>query len=171
MFRHFPDTVLKIAVLIAMPFTLVSAAVAAAPCTQGSRLSIAVGGLKDRTGRLIAELYPATPADFLEPRDKLLKEGKVFRRSVVAIPQSGPVRICLATPGPGTYALVVIHDRDGLDKFSFRKDGAALPVARSIGFARPRLDHATITVGASPMPVLVTMQYMAGFRGFVLRSD
>jgi uncharacterized protein (DUF2141 family) len=170
MFRYFPASALRIAILISAPFAFASAVMAATPCSPGSQFAIDVIGLKDRTGRIIAELYPATPLDFLEPRAKLLKEGKVFRRSVASVSRAGPVRICLAAPGPGTYALMVIHDRDGLDKFSFRKDGAGLPVARSIGLARPRLDLATLKIGASPMPVQVTMQYMKGFRGFVLRS-
>jgi uncharacterized protein (DUF2141 family) len=170
MLRHLPADAVRTLVLISAPFTLVATARAAAPCTQGSQLAIEVSGLKDRTGRIIAELYPATPADFLEPKDKLLNDGKVFRRSVAAIGPSGAVGICLRAPGPGTYALVVIHDRDGLDKFSFSKDGAGLPVARSIGFARPRLQNAVVTVGSSPRTVPVTMQYMKGIRGFVLAS-
>jgi uncharacterized protein (DUF2141 family) len=137
---------------------------------KGPALDIEVEGLKDRTGMLVAELYPANEADFLDDAEDLVKRGKTFRR--VAIPTSsvGAPRLCVIAPAAGTYALIVIHNRDGKDKFSISKDGVALPAARSIGRSRPKVQQAMIFVGKSPGSVAVRMQYLSGLRGFLLSN-
>ena len=59
-------------------------------------------GLKDRTGELKLELYPANEADFLKDDRDLMKEGKIFRRIRAPIAASGagqPVHP-RAAPGP-----------------------------------------------------------------------
>ncbi|WP_278392977.1 DUF2141 domain-containing protein [Sphingobium yanoikuyae] len=151
--------------LIFMPST--ARASPGASCS-GSAVDVSVEDLKDRSGRLFIELYPATEADFLKDKDKLVAEGKTFRRDVAPIPAQGPVQLCMTAPGPGRYALIIIHDRDGRDKFSIGKDGLGLPIARSLGSARPRVSQATVTFASVPLSLRIRMQYLKGLKGFVL---
>lgn len=151
--------------LILMPST--AHASPGASCS-GSAVDVSVEDLKDRTGRLFVELYPATEADFLKDKEELIGDGKTFRRAVSPVPAQGPVRLCMTAPGPGRYALIVIHDRDGRDKFSIGKDGLGLPISRSLGSARPRVSQATVTFASAPLSLRIRMQYLKGLKGFVL---
>lgn len=132
----------------------------------GPGFVVQIDGLKDRTGRLMAELYPAANEDFLKGDDELRREGKMFRR-VVAVPaRRGPVTLCIDAPAPGRYALVVIHDRDGKRKFDLWKDGIALPGNGRLGRNRPTVEEAAVSTLGDRQPLQVHMQYMHGLAGF-----
>lgn len=137
---------------------------------KGPALEIEVEGLKDRIGMLVAELYPANETDFLDDAEDLVKSGKTFRRITIPISPTDPPRLCVIAPAAGTYALIIIHNRDGKDKFSISKDGVALPAARSIGRSRPKVQQATIFVGNTPRSVAVRMQYLNGLGGFMMSN-
>lgn len=127
---------------------------------------INVSGLKDRSGRLKLELYPANTDDFLKDSNALLKAGKVFRRVVTAVPPGGVVSLCVFAPTPGRYAVVVIHKRDGASKFSIMNDGVGLAGADSIGRRRPRYEQAVVLVPNAVTTVAMRMQYLHGLAGF-----
>jgi uncharacterized protein (DUF2141 family) len=93
----------------------------AAGCRPGGGPAIAVDitGLKDRTGELKLELYPGEEADFLKDDHALIAAGKTFRRVSVPTPATGPTAMCIRVPRPGRYALLLTHNRDGKNKFSF----------------------------------------------------
>lgn len=136
----------------------------AAACAEGlPAIRTEIVGLKDRTGRLKLELYPATPDDFLRDDRDLVAAGKTFRRVWAQVPASGPVALCIRVPRPGTYALFFTHDRDGKNKFNIWNDGAGLPTNQRIGRAKPALAGALITVGARTSAITIRAQYLHGF--------
>ena len=138
----------------------------AAACeTNKPAILATIAGLKDRTGTVRLELYPATPADFTRPDYQLIGEGKVFRRVQVNAPANGPVSLCVRVPAPGRYALLFIHDRDGQKKFNYRTDGAGVPSNRRMGFSKPKVDSAIVSVGETTLPVTIRAQYI-GLFGF-----
>ena len=139
---------------------------ASACMANSSAIEVNISGLKDRTGRLKLELYPANEDDFLKADHDLIREGKVFRRVWVPMPASGPVVLCIKTPGPGKYALFFTHDRDGKNKFNFWKDGAGVPGNGKLGRSRPPLNQAIVTVGNGTTVTNVTAQYFRGLSGF-----
>ena len=154
------------AILAAAPIAADAAPVGgdAAACAAGApAIRAEITGLKDRTGRLKLELYPATPADFLRDDRELLAAGKVFRRIWAAVPRSGPVALCIRVPRPGAYAVFFTHDRDGKNKFNFWSDGGGTPGNVRLGRARPHLADASVTVGAHPTTVTIRAQYLRGF--------
>ena len=100
----------------------------AAACTSGGpAIRVTVDGLKDRTGELKLELFPANDADFLKDDRDLIKEGEFFRRVRLPTPASGPIVLCIRVPTPGPYALLFTHNRDGKNKFNLWQDGAGFP--------------------------------------------
>ncbi len=140
---------------------------AAACAGNVSAIRVNVTGLKDRSGRLKLELYPATADDFLKDDRDLRKEGKFFRRIWANTPGgSGAVQLCIRAPGPGRYALFFTHDRDGRNKFDFWKDGAGLPGNARIGRARPKLAQAVVQVGQGVTTLNIRTQYLRGLGGF-----
>jgi uncharacterized protein (DUF2141 family) len=140
----------------------------AGACTSpgGSSIHVNVVGLKDRSGRLKLELYPANEADFLKDDRDLLKEGKVFRRVWAQTPASGAVSLCIRAPAPGRWAVLLTHDRDGKNKFNFWQDGAGFISTERLGRSRPKVDQAIINVGPNGANVTIRLQYLRGLGGF-----
>lgn len=125
-------------------------------------IEVTVTGLKDRTGELKLELYPATEADFLKDDRDLRAEGKLFHRIWAPIPADGPVTLCIRVPRPGTYGLFFTHNRDGKNKFNVWVDGAGVSSNRQLGRAKPRLEQAAVTVGRTVTRVSIRAQYLRG---------
>jgi uncharacterized protein (DUF2141 family) len=133
-------------------------------CTTGEGPAILahIEGLKDRSGNLKLELYPANDQDFLKDDRDLIKEGKFFRRVRIATPQSGPVAMCIRVPAPGRYALLFTHDRDERNKFNFWEDGAGFPSNEKLGRSRPKLNQAVIDVPRGVVSTTIRAQYLRG---------
>ena len=140
----------------------------AAACTgnRGPAVLVHVQGLKDRKGNLKLELYPANEDDFLKDDRDLLKEGKTFRRIQTPTPPSGNPSLCMRVPQAGRYALLVVHDRDGKNKFSFWNDGAGFASAEKIGRRRPKVEQAVVQIGPGVTTLTIRMQYLRGLGGF-----
>jgi uncharacterized protein (DUF2141 family) len=132
----------------------------------GPAIAVEITGLKDRTGELKLELYPGTEADFLKGDRVLIAAGKTFRRVVVPTPATGPMTVCIRAPRPGRYALLLTHNRDGKNKFSFWTDGAGFASNVKLGRSRPKVEQALVEVGAGVTTVRITAQYLRGLGGF-----
>ncbi|WP_213980685.1 DUF2141 domain-containing protein [Sphingomonas sp. dw_22] len=132
----------------------------------GPRLYVNVLGLKDRTGRMKLELYPANEADFLKDDRDLKKEGKPFRRVWAATPPSGAVTLCIRAPSAGQWALLFTHDRDGKNKFNFWQDGAGFTSSQRLGRSRPKVGQARVNIPENGGTVTVRAQYLRGLGGF-----
>ena len=138
---------------------------------RGPAIRATINGMKDRTGRVKLELYPANGDDFLKDDRDLVKEGKFFRRVWSTPPASGAVNLCIKAPTPGRYALLFTHDRDGKNKFNFWKDGAGFPGTGKLGRSRPKVDQAIVNVGSGITRVNITAQYLRGVSGFAPLSQ
>ncbi|WP_448659060.1 DUF2141 domain-containing protein [Sphingomonas sp. CJ99] len=139
----------------------------ASACVNGeTAIQVNIAGLKDRTGRLKLELWPANDEDFLKDDKVLRAEGKFFRRVWADMPASGQVSMCIKAPAPGRYALLFTHDRDGKNKFNFWRDGAGFVSDQKLGRSKPKLAQATVTVGRGTTVVTIRAQYMRGLSGF-----
>jgi uncharacterized protein (DUF2141 family) len=133
----------------------------------GPALMITTTGLKDRGGTMKAELYPANQDDFLQDDNILINAGKTFRRAVITVPKSGTVQMCLRAPAPGTYALSLLHDRDGNGKFGLSTDGVGFGSnPQSLGPTKPKVAIARVTIGNGITPVTVRMMYRKGLFSF-----
>jgi uncharacterized protein (DUF2141 family) len=139
---------------------------AAACSTGGPAIRVNVEGLKDRTGELKLELFPANDADFLKDDRDLIKEGKFFRRVRLPTPQTGPISLCIRVPTPGPYALLFTHNRDGKNKFNFWSDGAGFASNVKLGRTRPKLAMARIVVPEGVVTANIRAQYLRGLGGF-----
>jgi uncharacterized protein (DUF2141 family) len=157
-----------LAAAIVHPATAQTLGEDAGACTsgRGPAIQAEITGLKDRSGRLKLELYPATEEDFLKDDRDLIKEGKTFRRIWANTPPSGAVIMCIRVPAPGEYALLFTHDRDGKNKFNFWSDGAGFPSNQRLGRSRPKLRQAMVRVGNGVTTVNIRAQYLRGLGGF-----
>lgn len=133
---------------------------------SGPSFLITLEGLKDRHGLVKVELYPNNDDDFLEDDNKLVAAGKTFRRVEMAVPQSGPVVLCIRAPAAGTYTLSILHDRDSNRKFGLSSDGLGFTTLAKLGLSKPKARVSPATTGNSPTRVTVTMQYRRGLFSF-----
>lgn len=136
-------------------------------CSRGEpSIRVFPEGLRDRTGRIKLELFPATAEDFLKDDTILKREGKPFRRVWARLPDEGAVSICIRVPGRGRYALFFTHDRDGRNKFDLFQDGAGFPSNRRIGRTWPALSDGEVNVGGGETRLDIRVQYLRGVAGF-----
>lgn len=136
------------------------------PNENGSAFLVEVTGLKDRKGRLKLELYPANDADFLADDNILVAAGKTFRRVEMPVPATGPVQLCIRAPGPGSYALSLMHDRDANRRFSLSVDGIGFAGNPKLGWSKPHAAAATAAVGPGPTRIAIRMNYRRGLFSF-----
>ncbi|MGF7156319.1 DUF2141 domain-containing protein [Novosphingobium gossypii] len=129
---------------------------------SGPSFDVSVEGLKDRTGNLKLEVYPANETDFLADDNVLVGAGKTFRRVVVSTPASGAVRLCVRLPGPGRYGVSLLHDRDSDRKFNWRIDGIGFAGNPKLGWGKPRAAVASADAGSGPTPLSITLNYRRG---------
>ncbi len=130
---------------------------------SGPAVRVSVLGLKDRRGKLILELYPENDSDFLQSDKILIAAGKPFRRVPMTTPNLGPVTMCIRPPGPGNYALALLHDRDDNGKFGLSGDGVGFANNPKLGFRKPRAKVAGLAVGSGVRSISIVMNYRQGF--------
>jgi uncharacterized protein (DUF2141 family) len=132
------------------------------PNETGPAFMAEIAGLKDHSGRLKLEVYPANDADFLADDNLLIMAGKTFRRVEVAVPASGVPHLCIRLPGPGRYALTVLHDTDANRKFNWTRDGIGFSGNPKLGWSKPKVAGATVSAGAGLTPLRIVMNYRNG---------
>ena len=133
------------------------------PGEGGPALLVEATGLKDRTGQIKLEVYPANDQDFLADDNVLVAAGKTFRRVEVPTPQAGPVVLCVRLPGPGTYAVSVLHDRNMDRRFSWKIDGIGFSANPKLGWSKPKASSARMVVnGGGVSKIAVVMNYKSG---------
>lgn len=133
------------------------------PAESGPSFLVDVEGLRDREGELKLEVYPANDRDFLEDDNILVSQGKTFRRVEVAVPATGTPRLCVRLPGPGTYAVSLLHDRNRNRKFEWRSDGIGFAGNPKLGWSKPRARKASVVAGDGATAITIVLNYQRGF--------
>lgn len=133
------------------------------PGESGPALLVEATGMKDRTGNMKLEVYPSNEKDFLADDNILVAAGKTFRRVEVPVPQSGPVVLCVRIPGPGTYAVSVLHDRNTDRRFNWKIDGIGFSGNPKLGWSKPNYRKSSVNVSSGGVSkIQVTMNYKNG---------
>ncbi len=138
------------------------------PNEQGPAILVNVIGLKDRKGLLKLEVYPGVDPDFLSDDNVLIDAGKTFRRSEISVPQSGAVQMCIRVPGPGSYSLSLLHDRNSDHRFQygFDEDGSGFSGNPRLRLSQPKAAATRITAGSGLTSINIIMNYRRGLLSF-----
>lgn len=149
------------ALAFVVPATAAGAALGpdAASCRAGANepaVLVNVSGFKTRSGNVRVQLYGGDPADFLA-------KGKWVRRVDLPVTASGPMKVCVALPKAGNYAVAVRHDVDGNGKSSM-SDGGGFSRNPNISLfkLKPRFQQTVIAVDHGVTPVNVILNYKQG---------
>ena len=119
-------------------------------------------GLKDRTGLLRLELYPAIEGDFLADDNILIEAGKTFARVDMPMPATGQPTICIRVPHAGAYSLSLLHDRNSNLKFDISTDGIGFPGDPRLGWSKPKASEARIVAAPGITRATITLNYRRG---------
>ena len=135
---------------------------ACAPGAPGPAVLVRTTGFKDRAGNLRVELYPPVDGDFLAHGSKLRAEGKIYERIDIPMPPAGDAEVCVVLPGPGSYAISVLHDRNANDRLDAFFDGYGFPNNPRLGFGPPKAAEATFTTQGAQTRLDVVLNYWTG---------
>lgn len=121
---------------------------------NGPAVRVTINGIKAASGKIRAQVYNGTKADWLV-------SGKWLNR--VELPaRRGRMTICLPVPKTGNYAVAVRHDVNGNDSTDIRIDGGAMsnnPSINIFNLGKPGIDKTRFTVGKGVKPIAITMKY------------
>ncbi|MFA9200515.1 MAG: DUF2141 domain-containing protein [Cypionkella sp.] len=120
----------------------------------GPAVLVTVDGVKSATGRVRAQVYHATAADWL-------KKGRWLKR-VESPARAGSMSFCLPVPRSGSYAVAVRHDLDGDGETDLLGDGGAMsnnPSVNIFNLGRPSVDKTAFAVGDGVKSIRVQMRY------------
>ena len=136
------------------------------PGETGPALLVSVVGLKDRSGDLKLEVYPANDQDFLQDDKILIAQGKTFRRVEEAVPADGTPTLCIRLPGPGSYGVSLLHDRDANHKFNLSGDGVGFAGNHRLSWSKPKAAASSVVAGAGLTQVPIVLNYRRGLLSF-----
>ncbi len=139
----------------------------AAACAPGSgkdAVLLTIDGFKNREGTLRVELWPGNDDDFMRDHHQLVAEGKAYARVTVPVPTSGPAKVCVALPGPGTYAMGAFHSPSGVRKFNVKDDGATFTRNPRVGIfkTKPKASEVAMRFNSGLSESQVTLNYLRG---------
>ena len=139
-------------------------AAACAPGAGKDAVLLVVDGFKNREGTLRVELWPGNEQDFMRNHHELVAEGKAYQRVTVPVPASGPARICVSLPGPGTYAMGAFHSPTGVRKFNYKDDGATFTRNPKVGIfnTKPKAADVAMRFNRGLSESHVTLNYLRG---------
>jgi len=129
----------------------------AAVCRAGHpSILVNVLGFRQRTGNVRVALY-GNPSTFLD-------HGATMRKINLPVTPGGPMRICIAVPQPGRYAIAVRHDVNGDNARNDWSDGGGFSRNPRISLTnlRPNFNNVAIDVGRGVTPVNVVLNYRFG---------
>ena len=122
----------------------------------GQAVLVTVNGFRARTGNIRVAIYGSDPRRFLA-------RGQTLRKINVPVTAAGPMRICVALPGPGRYAVAVRHDVNGNNHSDWSDGGGFSRNPRiSLTNLRPNFNNVAIDVGRGVTPVNVVLNYRFG---------
>ena len=129
----------------------------AAACHAGhSSILVNISGFTQRTGNIRVALYN-NPSTFLD-------RGATMRKVNVRVTPNGPMRVCIAVPQPGRYAVAVRHDVNGDNARRDWNDGGGFSrnPRLSLLHLRPSFNDVAVNVGGGVLGVNVVLNYRFG---------
>ncbi len=118
-------------------------------------LEVTVDNLQTTEGQMRAQIYSSNPDDFLA------KGKKLVRVDVPVETLDGPV-ICVLLPAPGTYALVVMHDKNANGKADFFSEGFGFSNNPKLSLAPPDGEDVMFVAEAGVSKHVIELNYIFG---------
>lgn len=118
-------------------------------------LEVTLENLQSTEGQVRAQVYGSDPEEFLE------KGKKVVRVDVPIVGDEAPI-ICVNLPAPGTYALVVMHDKNANGRADFFTEGFGFSNNPKLSLAPPDGEEVLFTALAGVNKHTIELNYIFG---------
>lgn len=118
-------------------------------------LEVAVDGLQTSEGRIRAQIYSSDPEEFLE-------KGKKLVRVDMPLDGSDQPTLCVPLPSPGTYALVVMHDKNSNGRADIFSEGFGFSNNPKLSLGPPDGEEVMFTAAAGVSQHTIDMNYIFG---------
>lgn len=118
-------------------------------------LQVLVEGLQNTEGRVRAQIYSSDPEEFLEKGMKLVRVD-------MPLDGSDEPTLCVPLPSPGTYALVVLHDKNANGKADFFTEGFGFSNNPKLSLGPPDADEVMFVADAGISKHDIQLTYVFG---------
>ncbi|MBO6503954.1 MAG: DUF2141 domain-containing protein [Kordiimonadaceae bacterium] len=118
-------------------------------------LQVNVQGLQNTEGRVRAQIYSSDPEEFLG-------KGKKLVRVDMPIDGADEPTLCVPLPEPGTYALVVLHDKNANGKADFFTEGFGFSNNPKLSLGPPDADEVMFVADAGLSQHDIQLSYIFG---------
>lgn len=118
-----------------------------------SVIAVTVENIQSLEGNLRAQIYSSDPDDFLE------KGKKLVRVDVPVETTESPV-LCVPLPSAGTYALVVMHDKNANGKADFFTEGFGFSNNPKLSLGPPDGEDVMFTAEAGLNEQTISLTYI-----------
>lgn len=121
----------------------------------GAALYVHVENIRSMEGNLRAQAYSSNPDEFLE-------KGKKLVRVDVPVVLEDEQSVCVPVPAPGTYAIVILHDRNANGKADFFSEGFGFTNNPKFSLGPPDGEDVMIDIPAGVTKTNVKLSYILG---------
>ena len=122
---------------------------------KGPAVLVNVRGIKESSGKIRVQSYPATSGAWLS-------KGRWLHR-VEGRASAGSVNICIPVPSEGTYGIAVRHDLNGNGKTDITQDGGGFsnnPSISILNLGKPSVKKVAFDAGPGITRITVNLKYM-----------
>lgn len=118
-------------------------------------LEVEVEGLQTTEGRVRAQVYSSDPEEFLE-------KGKKLVRVDMPIDGAENPTVCVPLPAPGTYALVILHDKNANGRADVFTEGFGFSNNPKLSLGPPDADEVMFNALAGVSKHTIQLSYIFG---------
>lgn len=127
-------------------------------CSEGSggpAVLVNVRGVKESTGRIRVQSYPANSSAWLN-------KGRWINR-IESRASAGSMSFCVPVPAAGNYGIAVRHDRNGNGKTDISQDGGGFsnnPSINILNLGKPAVNKVSFYAGTGITKITINLKYM-----------
>jgi len=122
---------------------------------EGPAVLVSVSGIKEASGRVRVQSYPATG-------NAWLSKGRWLHR-IETRANSGTMKFCVPVPAEGKYGIAVRHDVNANGKTDISKDGGGFsnnPSINILNLGKPSVNKVAFQAGPGVTRITINLRYM-----------
>jgi uncharacterized protein (DUF2141 family) len=122
---------------------------------KGPAVLVSVRGVKESTGRIRVQSYPATGGAWLA-------KGRWLHR-IESRANAGVMNFCVPVPAEGKYGIAVRHDRNANGKTDISQDGGGFsnnPSINILNLGKPSVSKVAFQAGTGVTKITINLKYM-----------
>jgi uncharacterized protein (DUF2141 family) len=122
---------------------------------KGPAVLVSVRGVKESTGRVRVQSYPATGSAWLA-------KGRWINR-IESRANAGNMSFCVPVPSEGRYGIAVRHDRNANGKTDISQDGGGFsnnPSINILNLGKPSVSKVAFQAGPGVTRIAINLKYM-----------